>query len=92
MHWTVATVRRALGDKLIGSLYIREFICKTVLLLPSEIIEKVCKTIWFISTPEDSWAFTFRGSELQDRSLIILSDELLRQNEAQIRYTLLHEI
>ena len=92
MKWTVATVRRALGGKLIGNLYIREFICKTILLLPSDTISFVCSHVWFISSPEDAWAFTFRGSELKDRSLIIISDELLRQDESQIRYTLLHEI
>ncbi len=92
MKWTVTKVRHALGGKLIGNLYIREFICKTLLLLPSEIIEYVCEKIWFISSPEDAWAFTFRGSDIRDRSLIILSDELLRQDENQIRYTILHEI
>jgi hypothetical protein len=92
MKWSITRVRRALGGKLIGSLFIREFICKTILLLPSETISFVCQKIWFISSPEDAWAFTFRGSELKDRSLIILSDELLRQDETQIRYTILHEI
>lgn len=92
MNWTVTKVRRALGGKLVGNLFIREFICKTVLLIPSETIAFVCEKVWFISSPVDAWAFTFRGVELRDRSLIFLSDELLRQDEDQIRYTLLHEI
>ena len=92
MKWTTATVRHALGGKLIGNLFIREFICKTILLLPADTISIVCERIWFISSPVDAWAFTFRGSELKDRSLIILSDELLEQEESQIRYTVLHEI
>ncbi|SRR6266568_1959076 len=92
MKWTVIKVRRALGGKLIGNLYIREFVCKTLLLLPSEIIEYVCEKVWFISSQDDAWAFTFRGSDIRDRNLVILSDELLKQEESQIRYTILHEI
>jgi hypothetical protein len=92
MRWTIITVRKALGGKLIGNLFMREIVCKTLLLLPSQTIQEVCKTVWFVSSPEDSWAFTFRGSEIKDRSLIFLSDELLRQDERQITYTLLHEV
>jgi hypothetical protein len=92
MNWTITKVRQALGGKLIGNLFIREFICKTILLLPSDTIAFVCSHIWFISSPEDAWAFTFRGAEIKNRSLIILSDELLQQDESQIRYTILHEI
>jgi hypothetical protein len=92
MNWTVTKVRRALGGKLIGNLFMREIVSKTLLLLPSETIAFVCEKVWFISSPVDAWAFTFRGVELIDRSLIFLSDELLRQDKDQIRYTLLHEI
>jgi len=70
----------------------KEIVCKTVLLLPPELIINVCKNIWFISSPEDAWAFTFRGSEIKHRSLIFLSEELLQQPENQINYTILHEI
>jgi Zn-dependent peptidase ImmA (M78 family) len=45
-----------------------------------------------MSSPEDSWAFTFRGADITYRHLIFLSDELLRQQVEQIRYTILHEI
>jgi len=92
MQWTVIKVRKALGGKLIGSLYMRDMVCKTLLYLPSDIIEKVCKTVWFISSPVDAWALTFKGSELKERSLIFLSDELLNQNEEQIKFSILHEV
>jgi Zn-dependent peptidase ImmA (M78 family) len=92
MKWTVLKVRKALGGKLIGKLFMREMVCKTLLLLPSETIENVCKTVWFISSPEDSWAFTFRGAEIKERSLIIFSDDLFLEEENQIRYTILHEL
>jgi len=92
MKWNVVKVRRALGGKLIGNLYMREIVCKTLLLLPSENIADITATVWFISSPEDAWAFTFKGSDIKDRSLIFISDELLRQDEAQISYTILHEV
>jgi len=92
MQWTIIKIREALGGKLIGNLFMREIVCKTILLLPSNTIEDVCRTVWFVSSPEDSWAFTFKGSEIKNRSLIFLSDELLRQSEKQIIYTILHEV
>ena len=92
MKWDITKVRRALGGKLVGNLSMREIVCRTILLLPSENIAFVCVNVWFMSSPEDAWAFTFRGSDLQDRSLIFLSDELLGQDEDQVQYTVLHEL
>lgn len=84
--------KKSLGDKLIGNAVMREHVCKTLLLLPSRMTEKICKTVWFISSPEDAWAFTFRGEDLKQRHLILLSEELFRQDNAQITYTMLHEV
>lgn len=92
MDWTVLKIRRALGDKLIGNISMREQVCRSLLLLPSDLITHVCKKVWFISSPEDAWAFTFRGEELKDRHLIFLSDELFKENASQISYTILHEV
>ncbi len=92
MQWTVLKIRKALGGKLIGNPFMQENVCKALLLLPSQSIENVCKTVWFISSPVDAWAFTFKGSEIKNRSLIFLSDELLQQDEEQIRFTILHEV
>jgi Zn-dependent peptidase ImmA (M78 family) len=92
MYWTVIKIRKTLGGKLIGNLQMRDIVCKTLLLLSPELIENICKTVWFISSPEDAWAFTFKGSEIKNRSLIFLSDELLKQHEDQISYTILHEV
>src|SRR5688500_3756678 len=89
MTWTFESVRKALGGKLIGHLYMREMVCKTILYLPEELIEHVCRNAWFISSQEDAWAFTFRGSDIRDAHLIFLSDELLSQSEEQITYTIL---
>lgn len=92
MKWTIERVRKALGDKLIGGLYMRESVCKALLFLPSDLIEHVCRDVWFISSPEDAWAFTFRGADIRNRHLIFLSEELFRQHEDQIMYTILHEV
>ena len=70
----------------------KKMVCQTLLYLPSDLIGHVCKNVWFISSPEDAWAFTFRGAEIKNRHLIFLSDELLRQDEVQINYTVLHEV
>ncbi len=70
----------------------RKVVCETIIIFPSEIIEYVCKKVWFLSSAEDAWAYTFRGNDLKDKHLIFLSDELLHQNLEDIRYTIAHEI
>lgn len=67
-------------------------VCETLLYLPNEIIKYVTRNVWFISSPEDAWAFTFRGSDIGKQHLIVISDELLKQNAYDMRYTILHEI
>lgn len=92
MKWTIEKVRKAFGAKLLGNLFMRKIVCETVLLLPDGLIEEVTSNVWFISSPDDAWAFTLRGSDVRNRHLVILSDELLKQDEYQTRYTILHEI
>lgn len=92
MKWTITNIRRTLGGKLIGDLKMRQNVCQTILLLPNDTIDYVCRRVWFVSSPEDAWAITFKGSELTNRHLIFLSDELFEERDAQIRYTILHEI
>lgn len=92
MNWTIEKIKKSLGDKLIGSVFMQQQVCKALQLLPVEITEKVCKTVWFISSPDDSWALTFRGSDVKDGHLIFVSDELLRQDDAQIKQTIIHEV
>jgi len=92
MKWTLNKVRKALGDKLIGNPFMREQVYIVITHLPDNLIENICKTVWFVSSPEDAWAFTFKGSEIKNRHLVFLSTELFTQDESQIRYTILHEI
>lgn len=92
MKWTLTKIRKTLGGKLVGKLFMREMVCKAILFLPPDLIDQVTKGVWFISSQDDAWALTFRGSDLKERHLIFLSDELLSQPEKQILYTILHEI
>lgn len=78
--------------RLMGNLKMREAVCKTVLKLPFELINRVTSSVWFISSPEDAWAFTLRGSDVKNQHLVVISDELLEQDDKQIEYTILHEI
>lgn len=92
MPWDIETVRKKLGGKLIGHVNMREKVCQSILLLPRSMGETVCTSIWFISSQDDAWAFTFRGSDIADKHLIFLSDELFKADDRQITYTILHEI
>lgn len=92
MDWSVEGVRHAFSGRLLGSLDMRRWVCETVLLLPEEMIDFVTRNVWFISSPEDAWAFTFRGSDIKGQHLIVLTDELFKQKPEDIRYTIIHEI
>jgi len=52
-------VRKALGGKLVGNLYMRKQVCKTLLYLPPDLLQDVCATVWFIASQDDAWALTF---------------------------------
>lgn len=92
MDWTVEEISHAFSGRLVGKLPMRAIVCETVLLLPSDMIQYVTGNVWFISSPEDAWAFTFRGADIKERHLVILSEELFEQDKKQIQYTILHEI
>ena len=71
----------------------KRIVSETLLNFPPEIITFVTKHCWFISSFEDGWAFVLKGREIKkDEYIIFLSDELLRESEEQIRYTIAHEI
>ncbi|HVT01391.1 MAG TPA: hypothetical protein VHE53_04130 [Patescibacteria group bacterium] len=82
----------AFAGKLVGTKSMKGLVCDAVALLPDELIEKVTKNCWFISSMEDAWAFTFKGNDLKDQDLIFLSDSLLAQDAHQISYSIIHEI
>jgi hypothetical protein len=86
-------IRKALGHKLIGTNYMKKVVCRTILLLPHNLIDFVTKKVWFVGSFEDGWAFTLKGSEIgRGEYLIFLSDELIGAGEENMQYTILHEI
>ena len=67
-------------------------VCEVVDLLTDDVISFVTKNVWFLSSLDDAWAFTFTGNDIKDQHLIFLSDELLVQDVSQIHFTIAHEI
>lgn len=92
MMWTIEEIRWSFSGRLIGSQLMRDAVCKTLHFLPPSVIKYITSNVWFISSPEDAWAFTFRGSDVQGQYIIFLSDELFEENDKHVRYTILHEI
>lgn len=88
----VKEIYYAFKGKLVGTKRMKTHVCKTVSLLPANLVEIVTKNCWFVSSFDNAWAFTFTGNDLKNQHLIFLSDDLLRQNPTQIRYTIIHEI
>lgn len=71
----------------------KKLVLQTLEFFPQTIIDFITSHVWFVSSFEDGWAFTLRGDELKkDEYLIFLSDELLREDESQIMWTIAHEI
>lgn len=63
-----------------------------MLKFPEEVIKYIIKNCWFLSSDPEAWAYTFTGSDLKDKHLIFLSDELLQEDISQIQFTIAHEI
>jgi len=71
----------------------KQMVLTTMQKLPDKIADHISKHCWFISSFEDGWAFVLRGEDIKKGEYIIfLSDELLREDENQVTYTILHEI
>lgn len=85
-------VFKAFGGRLIGKPLMKKSVCEVVAKLPEEIIDFVTSSVWFLSSMEDAWAFTFTGSDIKDHHLIFLSDELFIEDIGQIHLTIAHEI
>ncbi len=93
MDYTFSKIRDEFGNKLIGNGFMRRMICKTLLFFPDNIVKKITEKVWFVSSFDDGWAFAIRGDELEkDEALVFLSDELLKEDERQIVFTIAHEI
>jgi hypothetical protein len=90
--WTFEEIRKAFGGKLVGNVFMKTMVCETMEIFPDEIIEYITHHVWFFSSSEDAWAYTFDGNDAKDRHFIFLSDELLKEDKSQIQYTIAHEI
>ncbi|MBI2011386.1 ImmA/IrrE family metallo-endopeptidase [Candidatus Daviesbacteria bacterium] len=78
--------------KILGNQATKKIIAETLLLLPEKTIEDLSKHVWFMSSFDDAWAYTFRGNDLKGKKMIFLSDELLSQDKESIQFTILHEV
>lgn len=85
-------IKHAFRGKLIGSPAMKHFVCETVAKLPDDVQRYITTYCWFLSSLRDAWAFTFTGNDLADQHLIFLSDDLLKQDSGQIRWSITHEI
>ena len=92
MSKSIEEILHSFSGRLIGKPLMKTLVCEAVELFPEKLQKYVTENVWFLSSPEDSWAFTFRGSDIKGQHLIVLSDELMSQDKPQIIYTIIHEI
>src|SRR5437870_7467512 len=92
MRWTAGEIQYQFKGRLVGGNFMKQVVSQTLMKFPSEIIEYITKHVWFLSSHPDAWAYTFAGSDVPDKHLIFLSDELLSQTKSDIEYTIAHEI
>lgn len=85
-------IYKAFGGKLVGSQKMKNHVCLVLSKMPDQIVKFVTKKVWFMGSMEDAWGFTFTGKDLDGQHLIFLSDELFRQSESQINYSIAHEV
>ncbi len=89
----IEKIKQNLKYRLIGSKYMKSMVIKTIRILPDEIANIISKQCWFVGSFEDGYAFVIRGDEIKkDEHLVFLSDELLKEKESQIMYSIVHEI
>jgi hypothetical protein len=82
----------AFDGKLVGNFQMKKNVCETLTIMPRRIVNYITGNCWFFASMEDAWAFTFTGNDLKNKHLIFLSDDLMFQDEYQIKHTIAHEI
>jgi hypothetical protein len=80
------------GNKLVGTKKMKYFVMSVLSKMPEDVAKYVAKSTWFLGSFDDAWAFTFTGNDLAGKHMVFISDDLLNQHAAQIRYTIAHEI
>lgn len=92
MSEQIQEIKKAFGEKIIGSESTKKIICETLLSFPKEVINYVTKNVWFVSSFPDAWAFAFNGEELAGKHLVFVSDDLLKESKRQQHWTIAHEV
>jgi len=92
MNMQINQIRLAFKRKLIGNKKMTNYVLKVLSVMPKNIIEFVTENVWFVTSFEDAWAFTFTGNDFENRHVVFLSDDLFKQNKDQIYWTITHEI
>ncbi len=88
----VREIYHAFDGKLVGTKFMKQWVCQVLAKMPDEIVDYVTGNCWFFGSMDDAWAFTFTGNDLKDHHLIFLSDDLLHQHPKQIMFSIAHEI
>lgn len=88
----ISRIQKEFHGKLVGNAKMKKHVAEVLAKMPDNIITFVTENVWFMASMEDAWAFTFTGSDLQNKHLIFLSDELLAEDTHQIYWTIAHEI
>ncbi len=92
MNNKLKDILHSFKGKVVGTPFMKLHITKTLAVFPEGVINFVTNNCWFMGSMENAWAFTFTGNDLKDKHLIFLSDDLLNQDEAQIHWSIAHEI
>lgn len=82
----------AFEGKVIGNNRMKHFVYETLSFFPDDIVQFITENCWFMGSFDDAYAYAFTGNDLKNQHLIFLSDDLLRQDENQIHFTIAHEI
>jgi Zn-dependent peptidase ImmA (M78 family) len=92
MNNKAIAIQDAFQGKLVGRRAMKQHVGEVLSRMPEEIIRFVTDTVWFVTSFDDAWAFTFTGSDFENKHVIFLSDDLLAQDISQIYWTIAHEI
>lgn len=82
----------AFEGKLVGNKKMIKYVLEILTKLPKNLQEFITKNVWFVTSFEDAWAFTFTGEDFKNKHVIFLSEDLLTQDISQIHWTIAHEV
>lgn len=92
MQSELKNIQKAFHGKLVGKAAMKHHVAEVLAEMSPDIISFVTKEVWFVTSFDDAWAFTFTGNDFENKYVIFLSDDLMHENVQQIRWTIAHEI